>query len=90
MGKMQLGIALASLAPSKTELISSARRLWLAESLSHLVIQKLVLASDKIYLETGSDAAAYGVASEAMACNMAYEDAAAGIDVFLGRRRPAD
>ena len=32
---------------------------------------------------------AYGVASEAMACNMCYDDAAAGIDAFLGKR-PAD
>ena len=31
--------------------------------------------------------AAYDVASEAMACNMCYEDAAVGIDAFLGRQR---
>jgi enoyl-CoA hydratase/carnithine racemase len=30
---------------------------------------------------------AYEVASEAMACNMGYEDAAAGIDAFLDKRR---
>jgi enoyl-CoA hydratase/carnithine racemase len=29
---------------------------------------------------------AYDVASEAMACNMCYEDAAAGIDAFLAKR----
>jgi enoyl-CoA hydratase/carnithine racemase len=33
--------------------------------------------------------AAYDIASEAMACNMSYEDAAAGIDAFLGKR-PVD
>jgi enoyl-CoA hydratase/carnithine racemase len=34
-------------------------------------------------------AAAYDVASEGMACNMMLEDAAEGIDAFLGKR-PAD
>jgi enoyl-CoA hydratase/carnithine racemase len=31
---------------------------------------------------------AYDVASEAMTCNMAYADAAEGIDAFLGKRAP--
>jgi enoyl-CoA hydratase/carnithine racemase len=51
----------------------------------------IALGKRTFYRQIGESlAAAYGVASEAMACNMAYEDAAAGIDVFLGRRRPAD
>jgi enoyl-CoA hydratase/carnithine racemase len=37
----------------------------------------------------GSLEAAYDIASEAMACNMGYEDAAAGIDAFLSKR-PAE
>lgn len=38
-------------------------------------------------LETGLDAA-YQLASETMACNMMYEDAAEGIDAFMARRKP--
>jgi enoyl-CoA hydratase/carnithine racemase len=37
----------------------------------------------------GSLEAAYDIASEAMACNMGYEDAAEGIDAFLSKR-PAE
>lgn len=33
--------------------------------------------------------AAYGLAGEAMTCNMGYADAAEGIDAFLGKRTPA-
>jgi enoyl-CoA hydratase/carnithine racemase len=33
-------------------------------------------------------AAAYGVTGEVMACNMLLDDAAEGIDAFLGKRSP--
>jgi enoyl-CoA hydratase/carnithine racemase len=50
----------------------------------------IALGKRTFYRQIGESLeAAYRVASEAMACNMGYEDAAAGIDVFLGRR-PAD
>jgi len=39
-------------------------------------------------LETGLEAA-YGIASEAMTCNMGLEDTKEGIDAFLGKRKPA-
>jgi enoyl-CoA hydratase/carnithine racemase len=39
-------------------------------------------------LEMGLDAA-YQMAAETMACNMMTEDAAEGIDAFIGKRRPA-
>ncbi|MEO7966183.1 MAG: enoyl-CoA hydratase, partial [Gemmatimonadaceae bacterium] len=32
--------------------------------------------------------AAYDTASETMACNLLYEDAAEGMDAFLGKRTP--
>ena len=38
-------------------------------------------------LEAGLEAA-YGVAGEAMTCNMGFEDAAEGIDAFVGKRTP--
>lgn len=38
-------------------------------------------------LETGLEEA-YGIASEAMACNMGLEDAKEGIDAFLEKRKP--
>ena len=31
---------------------------------------------------------AYDTASEAMACNILYEDAAEGMDAFIGKRQP--
>jgi 1,4-dihydroxy-2-naphthoyl-CoA synthase len=33
-------------------------------------------------------AQAYALASEGMACNMMLEDAAEGIDAFIGKRKP--
>jgi enoyl-CoA hydratase/carnithine racemase len=48
----------------------------------------IALGKRTFYRQIGESLeAAYGVASEAMACNMGYEDTAAGIDAFLGRRR---
>ena len=48
----------------------------------------IALGKRTFYRQIGESLeAAYGVASEAMACNMGYEDAAAGIEAFLGRRR---
>ena len=48
----------------------------------------IALGKRTFYRQIGESLeAAYGVASEAMACNMGYEDAAAGIDAFLGRQR---
>ena len=48
----------------------------------------IALGKRTFYRQIGESLeAAYGVAGEAMACNMGYEDAAAGIDAFLGRRR---
>jgi 1,4-dihydroxy-2-naphthoyl-CoA synthase len=38
-------------------------------------------------LEMGLDAA-YAFAAETMACNMMGEDAAEGIDAFMGKRKP--
>jgi enoyl-CoA hydratase/carnithine racemase len=50
----------------------------------------IALGKKTFYRQTGDSLeAAYDVASEAMACNMGYEDAAAGIDAFLAKR-PAD
>jgi enoyl-CoA hydratase/carnithine racemase len=50
----------------------------------------IALGKRTFYRQTGDSLeAAYDVASEAMACNMGYEDAAAGIDAFLARRPTA-
>jgi enoyl-CoA hydratase/carnithine racemase len=50
----------------------------------------IALGKKTFYRQIGDSLeAAYGIASEAMACNMGYEDAAEGIDAFLGKR-PAD
>jgi enoyl-CoA hydratase/carnithine racemase len=46
----------------------------------------IALGKKTFYRQIGCTVeAAYGVASEAMACNMGYEDAAAGIDAFLSK-----
>jgi enoyl-CoA hydratase/carnithine racemase len=50
----------------------------------------IALGKRTFYRQIGDSLeAAYDIASEAMACNMSYEDAAAGIDAFLGKR-PVD
>jgi enoyl-CoA hydratase/carnithine racemase len=50
----------------------------------------IALGKRTFYRQIGDSLeAAYGIASEAMTCNMGYEDAVAGIDAFLGKR-PAD
>src|ERR1700730_16730342 len=47
----------------------------------------IALGKRTFYRQIGDSLeAAYNIASEAMACNMSYEDAAAGIDAFLGQR----
>jgi enoyl-CoA hydratase/carnithine racemase len=47
----------------------------------------IALGKRTFYRQIGESLeAAYDVASEAMACNMYHEDAAAGIDAFLGKR----
>jgi len=48
----------------------------------------IALGKKTFYSQIGcSLEAAYDAASEAMACNMGYEEALAGIDAFVGRRR---
>jgi enoyl-CoA hydratase/carnithine racemase len=47
----------------------------------------IALGKKTFYQQIGAPLeAAYDVASEAMACNMGFDDAAAGIDAFLGKR----